>query len=103
MILRLPQGYETRIDDLSVRLSGGQRQRLGLARALYDDPKVLVLDEPTTHLDGEGEAALFAAVDGATKRGSIVVMTCPPQRLLVPAPLMLCLHAPTCQTTRPYQ
>src|SRR3546814_11513590 len=92
MVLPLPQGYETRVDDLSVRLSGGQRQRLGLARALYGNPKVLVLDEPNAHLDGEGEAALFAAVAGAKKRGCTVVMISHRPSLLEHADLLLCLQ-----------
>lgn len=92
MILRLPQGYQTRVDDLSVRLSGGQRQRIGLARALYGNPKVLVLDEPNAHLDGDGEAALFAAVAAAKDRGCTVVMVSHRPSLLEHADLLLCLR-----------
>ncbi len=74
LIGSLPQGYETRISDASGRLSGGQRQRLALARALFGDPKLLVLDEPNSNLDAEGEAALVAAIEGAQTGGATVVV-----------------------------
>ncbi|WP_189370075.1 type I secretion system permease/ATPase [Tateyamaria omphalii] len=75
MILELPDGYDTRIDAGQQRLSGGQIQRIGLARALYDDPVILVLDEPNSNLDNEGTMALNQAIRASKADGrSVIIM-----------------------------
>ncbi|MDD9725907.1 type I secretion system permease/ATPase [Roseovarius sp. SK2] len=74
MIVRMPEGYRTYLGPMGTSISGGQRQRLGLARALYKSPFLVVLDEPNAHLDPEGEAALIAAIEGVKSRGGIVVL-----------------------------
>jgi ABC-type protease/lipase transport system fused ATPase/permease subunit len=74
MILRLPNGYETRIGPDGDALSSGQRQRIGLARAFFGNPFLIVLDEPSANLDTEGEDALTHAIRGVRNRGGMIIV-----------------------------
>ncbi len=74
LIVKLPAGYRTQLGPQGTAISAGQRQRIGLARALYGHPFLVVMDEPNSNLDGEGEAALTKAIEQLKARGSIVVI-----------------------------
>jgi len=74
MIVRLPDGYDTQLGPMGTALSAGQRQRIGLARALYKNPFVVVMDEPNAFLDAEGEQALNLAIAHIRRRGGIAIV-----------------------------
>ncbi|MCU0802914.1 MAG: type I secretion system permease/ATPase [Rhodobacteraceae bacterium] len=74
MILKLPDGYDTRVASVGGRLSGGQIQRIGLARALYGDPVILILDEPNSNLDNEGSMALNLAIKAMKEAGRAILI-----------------------------
>ena len=74
LVTGLPDGYETLIGPEGVMLSGGERQRIALARAVYGNPRLIVLDEPNAHLDGLGEAALVQTIASLKQNGATVVM-----------------------------
>jgi PrtD family type I secretion system ABC transporter len=92
LILRLPRGYDTVLAEGGLPLSGGQRQRLGLARAIYGQPSLIILDEPNAGLDGVGESALLHAVQKLKSGGAIVVLVTHRPSALLHADLVLMLE-----------
>lgn len=91
MILRLPNGYETDVGEDGQSLSAGQRQRVALARALYGEPFLVVLDEPNSNLDADGEASLGAALLGIRRRGGIAVIVAHRPSALVNVDMVLAM------------
>jgi ATP-binding cassette subfamily C protein len=91
LIATLKDGYETQIGEHGTALSAGQRQRIALARALHGDPFLVVLDEPNSNLDAQGEAALTRAISGARARGGIVVVAAHRPNALVALDLVLAM------------
>jgi PrtD family type I secretion system ABC transporter len=92
LIVGLSEGYQTEIGEQGAVLSGGQRQRIALARALYGNPFLIVLDEPNSNLDGDGEAALAQAIRGIKERSGIVVLIAHRPSALAAVDLVLALH-----------
>ena len=101
MILQLRQGYDTPLGDGGAGLSGGQKQRIALARALYDDPSLVVLDEPNSNLDEVGEQALAAAIAAFHERGKTVVLISHRASALAVTNKLLLLHEGTAQMFGP--
>jgi PrtD family type I secretion system ABC transporter len=101
MILHFPGGYAARVGDPSSGLSGGQRQRIALARALYGNPKVLVLDEPNSALDAEGEKALLWAIEKAKARGAAVLLVAHQAQILNAAQKLVVMRAGTIERQGP--
>jgi len=103
MILNMPEGYDTQLGDGGAGLSGGQKQRLGLARAMYDDPSLIVLDEPNSNLDDTGEQALLAAIIDLRKRGKTIVLITHRTSILSATNKLLLLHDGTAKIYGPTQ
>lgn len=92
MILRMPEGYDTSLGEGGAGLSGGQKQRIGLARAMYDDPSLIVLDEPNSNLDDVGEQALLAAIIDLRNRGKTIILITHRTSILGATTKLLLLH-----------
>ena len=88
----MPQAYDTEIGEGGLKLSAGQRQRLGLARAIFGTPALLVLDEPNASLDADGEQALIDAIQALKARGTTIVIIAHRTRILTPADKLLLLR-----------
>jgi len=101
LILQLPDGYDLEVGEDGGQLSAGQRQRIALARALYRDPFLVVLDEPNSNLDHEGETALIRAVEQVRARGGIVLMVAHRPAILAAVDLAMFMRGGTVQAFGP--
>lgn len=97
MIVRLPNGYDTVVSAVGNRLSGGQIQRIGLARALYGDPVLLILDEPNSNLDSDGSAAVNAAIRAMKAEGKSVLIMAHRPAAIQECDLLLVLEQGLCR------
>ncbi|KIC36652.1 peptide ABC transporter ATPase [Ruegeria sp. ANG-R] len=101
LIVALPDGYDTPVDGLDTRLSGGQMQRIALARALYDDPVIVILDEPNSNLDNEGSGALNRAVAQLKEEGKGVLIMAHRPAAIQECDLLLVLNRGICTNFGP--
>ena len=101
LILQLPNGYDLEVGEDGAQLSAGQRQRIALARALYRDPFLVVLDEPNSNLDHDGETALIRAVQQVRARGGIVLMVAHRPAILAAVDLAMFIRGGTVQAFGP--
>jgi len=92
LIVGLPDGYNTVIGSAGYSLSGGQKQRIALARALFGDPFVVILDEPNSNLDANGEAALTEAIQTLREKGSLVIIVSHRPSAMAVSNKVLCLR-----------
>ncbi len=103
LILKLPQGYDTKIGPGGHPLSGGQRQRVGLARAFFSNPKILILDEPNSSLDSDGDLALTRALATMKQQGTTIIVIAHRPSILQGADKLAVLANGTLQLFGPYQ
>jgi ATP-binding cassette subfamily C protein len=101
LIVSLPEGYETQVGEGGSALSAGQAQRVALARALYRDPFLVVLDEPNSNLDAEGDEALSRAIMGVRSRGGIVVVVAHRPSAVANLDLLMIMHQGRAQALGP--
>lgn len=101
LIVNLPDGYETQVGEGGAALSAGQAQRIALARALYGDPFLVVLDEPNSNLDAEGDEALSRAIMGVRARGGVVVVVAHRPSAIVSVDQLLMMHQGKAQAFGP--